>query len=105
MSETSLTRSAWRLVPVLAKMRLRWVFKVFSPIPRDNAVLDAVNPLPIRRRTRASAGVRSNSVVRTASGSGEEDVVVDTKTAAHAGRKTARAVPSVNGKTYATAGG
>jgi len=99
ISAMSLTRSAWRRVPVLAKIRLRWVFSVFSPMPSDNALLDADNPLPMRSRTRASAGVRSNSVVRTAYGSGEEDVVVETKTAAQAGRKAARAVPSVNGST------
>ena len=56
MSEMSLTRSAWRRVPVLAKIRLRWVFKVFSPMPSDTALLGADKPLPIRSRTRDLRG-------------------------------------------------
>ncbi|EHK55233.1 hypothetical protein MAXJ12_21115 [Mesorhizobium alhagi CCNWXJ12-2] len=52
ISNMSLMRSAWRAGPVFAKIRPRWVFKVFSLMPSDTALFDAVIPPPTRSRTR-----------------------------------------------------
>src|SRR5215471_12556170 len=53
-------RSAWRPRPVFPRTALSWLRTVSRDRPNDSAMSSTVEPSPIPRATRASAGVRSN---------------------------------------------
>jgi hypothetical protein len=55
---TSLTSSAWRLVPVLSKSLRRWVFAVASVMPSASATSATPPASNTARSARSSVGVR-----------------------------------------------